>query len=75
MPLSQGAPKAPQRPLHEDTSLCRVTPKALKGGGLAPSHLGMPWRYCNRRVSSTLEGCALDQSGPLVQTCTTALPW
>lgn len=64
-----------QRPSREDMSSHTVTPKGLKGGNLAQSHLGMPWKYSSRRVSSALEACLLDQSGPLVQTCTTALPW
>lgn len=50
-------------------------PRGPKGGNLAQSHLGMPWRYFSRRVSSALDMVWLDQSGLLVQTCTTALPW
>ena len=74
--MSQESLKLLMKTLTGRHVFTRVYPqRGLKGGNLAQSYLGMPWRYFSRRVRSALDVWWLDQSGLLVQTCTTALPW
>lgn len=55
--MPPGSQRPQTAPSHEERLTWVSTQRDLKGGNAAQPHLGMPWRYFSRQVSSALDMC------------------